>query len=266
MKRVYSLNATSTPPTRPAGLEQGYPRMEAPFTTAGPWWYHMVSEELLSAIVAWGLTPNDEVVNQLGTVVAAIKQALQENDDELALVAANTMPYGALLPWPGPTPPSGYIKANGILLPRSGEAAYPKLTQAVLGGGLMTVTEANWNANPGAYTLGDGSSTLRVPDYRGLTIKGHHDGSNARTTNTTRALGSYEADDVKSHIHQYLDIWYRENGQSGSGYGEPVGFGTGSSSTDNDNGSAQILRNSFATGGPENTVRNASALICIRAY
>ncbi len=258
MKRVYSLNATSTPPTRPAGLEQGYPRMGAPFTTAGPWWYHMVTEELLSAITAWGLVPNDEIVNQLGTVIAAIKQALQENDDELAVVAANTMPYGALLPWPGPTPPSGYIKANGILLPRSGEAAYPKLTQAVLGGGLMTVTEANWAANPGAYTLGDGSNTIRVPDYRGLTIKGHHDGSNARTTNTTRTLGSYEADEIKSHNHKQ-----RATGpdwdQSGQG-------GSNASGTLYGDYDRELNTWTNLTGGPENTVRNASALICIRAY
>lgn len=254
MKRVYSLNATSTPPTRPAGLEQGFPRMTAPFTTAGPWWYHMVTEELLSAITAWGLVPNDEIVNQLGTVIAAIKQALQENDDELAVVAANTMPYGALLPWPGPTPPSGYIKANGILLPRSGEAAYPKLTQAVLGGGLMTVAEANWSANPGAYTLGDGTSTIRIPDYRGLTIKGHHDGSNARTTNTTRALGSYEADEIKSHFHQYL--------LGGSNVNQ-----IGGNQTDAGDANRGLpALNTTNTGGAENTVRNASALICVRAY
>lgn len=210
----------------------------------------MVTEELLSAIIAWGLVPNDEIVNQLGTVIAAIKQALQENDDELAVVAANTMPYGALLPWPGPTPPSGYIKANGILLPRSGEAAYPKLTQTVLSGALMTVAEADWVNNPGTYTLGNGSSTIRIPDYRGLTIKGHHDGSNARTTNTTRALGSYEADEVKLHAHGVV-------------YGSSEGDNT-STVTNGQGGSGTLSTN--GTGGNENTVRNASALICIRAY
>lgn len=114
----------------------------------------------------------------------------------------------------------------------------------------MTVSEANWSANPGAYTLGDGSSTLRVPDYRGLTIKGHHDGSNARTTNTTRALGSYEADEVKRHNHTYAAPLSVNNISLNNipGY---VGRNDGFTSL---------------TGGPENTVRNASALICIRAY
>ena len=236
-------------------MEQGYPRMEAPFTTAGPWWYHMVTEELINAILAGGLVPSDDQLNQLATVISTIKQALETNNTELALVAANTMPYGALLPWPGPTPPSGYIKANGVLLPRSGGASYPKLTTAVLGGSLITVTEANWGNNPGAYTLGDGSTTIRVPDYRGLTIKGHHDGSNARTTNTTRTLGSYEADDIKSHTHPMTAAALALIGGVGFDGGGLYGNAVGSS--------GGLI--GYA-GGAENTVRNASALICIRAY
>ena len=62
----------------------------------------------------------------------------------------------------------------GRLDPRDGQlvsrTTFPDLAQAVINGRVPVVPEAEWLADPlkrGAYTLGDGSTTIRVPDYNG---------------------------------------------------------------------------------------------------
>lgn len=255
MHRFYQADVSATPPPRPAGGQRGYPTATPVPTIPGPYWHHMVTEEIISAIVAGGLQLDDENVGQLGQVISAIIQSVNSNAQLLTTMSGTTMPYGALIPWPGPTPPEGFIKANGSLMDRSGPASYPKLTQAILSGRLQVVTEANWPNNPGAYTLGDGATTIRVPDVRGLVLKGHHDGSSTRTTNITRLLGSYEGDEIKSHSHsmnaQALALIGGVGFDGGGLYGGSVGT------------SSNLVN---PTGGLENTVRNISVLWCIRAY
>lgn len=250
MHRFHQADVSATPPLKPAGGQRGYPTATPVPTVPGPYWYHAVTEEIISAIIAGGLQLDDDNVGQLGIVISGIIQSVNANAQTLQNISGTTMPYGALMPWPGPTPPDGYIKSNGILLDRAGQASYPKLTQAVLGGRLQVVTEANWPNNPGAYTLGDGATTIRIPDARGLVLKGHHDGSSTRTTNITRLLGSYEADEVKNHSHggvpqQMGDV---DRGGQGSAF------------------SIDSFGSTGLTGGLENTVRNISVLWCIRAY
>lgn len=253
MHRIYYADVSQTPPTKPSGGQRGYPTATPVPTVPGPYWYHMVTEEIISAILAGGVALDEDAVGQLGIVITSLVQSANANAQVLQTISGQTMPYGALLPWPGPTPPSGYIKANGILLDRSGQASYPKLTDAVLSGSLMVTSEANWVNNPGTYTLGDGASTIRIPDGRGLVLKGHHDGSPTRTTNTTRALGSYEGDVVGSHNHA---IWgdIRQNFSGGGRL--PTAGGEGLESW---------VYTEF-TGGIENLVRNMSVLWCVRAY
>lgn len=62
---------------------------------------------------------------------------------------------------------NGTIPGDGQLLSRT---VYADLFTEVVAGRVPVVTEANWIANPanrGSYTLGDGSTTFRVPDYNG---------------------------------------------------------------------------------------------------
>lgn len=62
---------------------------------------------------------------------------------------------------------AGWIPGDGQTLPR---ATYPDITEAVLAGRVPVVSEAEWWADSlkrGCYTLGDGSTTIRVPDYNG---------------------------------------------------------------------------------------------------
>ena len=51
MERVYQSSVDASPPSPPASPVTGYPRpgnpqTATPATKPGPWWYHMMTEEL----------------------------------------------------------------------------------------------------------------------------------------------------------------------------------------------------------------------------
>ncbi|QQB32834.1 phage tail protein [Achromobacter deleyi] len=77
-------------------------------------------------------------------------------------------PVASIAWWPLRTSiPAGQIPADGQTVSR---ATFPDLAAMVTGGKVPVVTEADWQADPlkrGAYTLGDGSTTLRMPDFNG---------------------------------------------------------------------------------------------------
>jgi len=63
--------------------------------------------------------------------------------------------------------PAGQIPLDGQTVSR---ATYPELTAMVLAGTLPVGVEATWQSDPtqrGKYTLGDGSTTIRLPDLNG---------------------------------------------------------------------------------------------------
>lgn len=62
---------------------------------------------------------------------------------------------------------TGYAAGDGQTLPR---ALYPDAVAAIQAGLVPVCTDADWLADPskrGCYTLGDGATTFRVPDYNG---------------------------------------------------------------------------------------------------
>ncbi|QIW86562.1 tail collar protein [Achromobacter phage AMA2] len=64
--------------------------------------------------------------------------------------------------------PAGQIPQDGQEVSR---ATYPDLAAMVIAGTLPVVAEATWQSDPtqrGKYTLGDGSTTIRVPDLNGM--------------------------------------------------------------------------------------------------
>lgn len=63
--------------------------------------------------------------------------------------------------------PAGQIPQDGQIVLR---ATYPDLAAMVIAGTLPVVAEATWQSDPtqrGKYTLGDGSTTIRLPDLNG---------------------------------------------------------------------------------------------------
>ncbi|MGK8222245.1 phage tail protein [Achromobacter xylosoxidans] len=78
------------------------------------------------------------------------------------------IPVGAVAWWSlRSSIPAGQIPADGQTISR---AAFPDLAAMVAAGTVPVVPEADWQADPlkrGSYTAGDGSTTIRVPDFNG---------------------------------------------------------------------------------------------------
>lgn len=160
--------------------------------------------------------------------------------------SAGPVPVGATIWINGTAAPPGYLKENGALISR---ATYPALTTYALASGNM-VTEAVWagGANS-AFSSGDLSTTIRLPDARGEFIRAYDDG---RGVDSGRAMGSHQADELKSHAHTVSGGTLAGTISSisdGSNRGTPVGV-------------AAIVIN--ATGGVETRPRNNVKLACIK--
>ena len=271
MKSLFEANASSTPPSFPVGLEAGYPKDGDSSTIPGAWWHYMVTEEIVRAIIAGGLTPAGNDVGQLGAIITTFKALLDSHTNLIAALQSNTLPYGTIIPWAGTVAPTGFIKASGQILTRTGTGSYPKLTDAVLNGGkLSVVSDALWTAGrKGVFSLGNGVSTIRCPDLRAEFIRGLDDSAGI---DINRLIGSWQAQMLAYHRH--VDPYSEAGvGPFGSSY---IGNQWGSHSTDYDNlwnftndgsdVSATNPTNASGVMGAETRPRNVALLFCIKAY
>ncbi len=92
MDRVYESGAAAAPPGQPASPSTGYPtagnpQTAVPATKPGPWWYHMVTEELRAVVAAAGITPSHTDVTQL---VTAIRRLIDGGDYKPSARVATT--------------------------------------------------------------------------------------------------------------------------------------------------------------------------------
>lgn len=114
-------------------------------------------------------------VSAYDTRITAVETQAGENTDAitaaLALVNA-VVPIGITVDWPLPTLPNDrFIWARGQVVNRADYPALWAVVQAV------AVDESVWSANRQfAYSVGDGSTTFRVPDRRGRGAVGYADG------------------------------------------------------------------------------------------
>lgn len=129
------------------------------------------------------------------------------------------------------TPPSGWLKANG--------AAVSRTTYAALFAAIGTT-----------FGAGDGSTTFNLPDLRGEFLRGVDDG---RGVDIGRGLGSYQADEIKSHTINVPNSGYEGNVTGSWFYGER---GNG-----NNNQAANTIT---YNGGKETRPRNMALLACIK--
>ena len=118
--RKWQANAAASPPTAPVSPSTGYPtngNVSVAPTTPGDWWYHMIGEELRSVIVAAGLTPTHNLVNQL---LAALNGGWGMAKS-LGTTGYITLPGGLIMQWgAGSTTGTGYIAtAYPIAFPTS---------------------------------------------------------------------------------------------------------------------------------------------------
>lgn len=107
MDRTFESGSAASPPSAPASPSTGYPTagnpsLAIPATKPGPWWYHMINEELRAVISAAGITPDHEDVTQLmqaiqsliasgGASKTPVRAATTANIASLAGGAPNTL-------------------------------------------------------------------------------------------------------------------------------------------------------------------------------
>lgn len=196
---------------------------------------------------------NDLVANLLAVLTAGGVTPVKGEDNNLrdailAMIAGGTVPVGAIVSFAATAAPTGYVKANGVLLSR---ATYASLWAHAQASGAI-VSDATWLAGrPGAWSTGDGSTTFRIPDFRGLFMRGFHDGSGTYETDTARTLGSYQADELKSHNH-----FLKTRQQSGTVNPEIPSDSQGTYD--------EAAITTMNTGGTETRPKNTASLICIK--
>ncbi len=135
----------------------------------------------------------------------------------------------------------GYVQEFGTVL-RNGQiylrALYPRLWALVSANPSLIVTESQWTT-PGTaglqyqsfFSSGDGSTTFRVPDDRGLFERAL---DLARGTDADRfaaslygVVGSFQADQLKSHQHStQIDVWTGSGVAGGSAVQKSPGTST----------------------------------------
>lgn len=156
--------------------------------------------EILAAIAAAGLVPDEGNLNQLA--------------EAIELIAGRAVPVGTKITIMGSSAPAGFLKINGALLTR---AAFPALW-AHAEASNMLVTEAAWASNMGSFSSGDLATTFRLPDARGIFERAWDDG---RGLDAGRVLGSWQDSANRSHTHSATMVG--TNGPDSTGGTEFVG-------------------------------------------
>ena len=167
-----------------------------------------------------------------------------------AIPAADATPAGTVIYSARSTAPTGYLKANGAAVSRS--------TYATLFAAIGTV-----------YGAGDGSTTFNVPELRGEFARGLDDG---RGIDTSRALGSAQAQSYQSHNHSVTDPGHSHSFNSnGSNLAGRINPGISNAFAGNGIGDVSFAINTNTTGitvdnsgSTETRPRNVALLACIK--
>jgi len=190
-----------------------------------------IKTQIDNAITAAGLTPDATVLDRLAIAIQT-----------LALGGKNIgIPFWHM----GDTPPVGSMAFTGQLLSRT---VYETLWDALnnADNNINVISDADWLAGrTGCWSAGDGSTTFRAPKVLGDFLRVW---DSTGLIDDSRVLGSWQADEFKSHNHSLGLRKSNNNYSSGSGNG-PM---TGSS------------LNSGDTGGTETRPRNTAWMLCFR--
>lgn len=176
--------------------------------------------------------------------------------------ASSASRVGAIEWFTGNVAPPGYVKINGVLLPR---ASYSDLYAYAVASGNMAANDGAWTS--GQFSPGDGATTFRIPDWRGYHPRAWDDG---RGIDAGRTIGSVQADQLlihahpivdPGHLHQYNRLDDGTNASAGP-YGTAVN--ANSKPLVNTGASATGITVSNSTGGSETRVKTIAALACIK--
>gem|GEM_PF-1339273 len=162
----------------------------------------------------------------------------------ILLHTSGILPTGTVADMYGRAAPDGWLELDGSTRTRS---AYPSLW-AYAQAQSVVVAESGWASSFTLFSSGDGSTTFRLPDLRGISRRGWDHG---RGLDPSRSLGSYQADQMPAHTHTY------RQGQTGAG---TAGGG--------DANIGRIWDDSAQTGsagsGSEVRVKSVALMTCIK--
>lgn len=114
-----------------------------------------------------------------------------------AVKASASSPPGTIVFVPAISPLPNTLKINGALISR---ATYSRLYTFAAASGNISATDAAWLS--GGFSPGDGTTTFRLPDYRGYSLRMWDDG---RGIDVGRTIGSVQADQLLQHTHGVTD-------------------------------------------------------------
>ena len=233
MNRYNRGAGAASPPSAPAAPDnefftEGNPGLGVPATQPGPWWFHMISEELRAVIVAGGLTPDHTDLSQLSSAIQAMIASSSIN------IPAGQVDYFAMN-----AAPTGYLKANGAAISRT---AYADLFTAI----------------GTTFGVGDGSTTFNLPDLRGEFLRGWDDG---RGIDSGRAFGSAQAHGVNMNGTIEQVMGFNGSALSSSGVLSSSRTASGVAATGAERAYHTITING---GSTETRPRNIALLPCIK--
>ncbi|WP_448106573.1 phage tail-collar fiber domain-containing protein [Pseudomonas azerbaijanoccidentalis] len=164
-----------------------------------------------------------------------IKDTYTKPEIEALIAQASALPVGTVVAFPVNKIAPGFLEVDGSV---KSIATYPDL-----GAFLGT-----------AFNKGDeGAGNFRLPESRGEFLRGWDHG---RGIDAGRAIGSYQTDDFKSHLHSqtYMGSGAAANRNLGDSVGNIAG------------GSILSNNTTTSTGGTETRPRNLAVLWCIKAW
>ncbi|MDM8190905.1 phage tail protein [Pseudomonas koreensis] len=167
-----------------------------------------------------------------------IKDSYTKAEVEALIAKASALPVGSIVAFPVDAPPPGFLELDNSV---KSSATYPDLS-AYLGG---------------KFNKGDeGVGNFRLPEARGEFLRGWDHG---RGVDAGRGLGSWQADDNKSHAHTVTRMQAFANAS-----------GSNPSAVVVDNGNTAVMTNFAAgfnsSGGAEARPRNIAVMWCIKAW
>lgn len=123
----------------------------------------------------------------------------------------------------GYTQKANTVIANGSLISRT---AFPRLWEYAQSLGTSIVSDATWTGvadYKGFFSTGNGSTTFRVPDLRGMFLRGLDLSRGISFGRNSENPGGYEADEFKAHSHGYEGVTNPSGGGDGGRKSVPAG-------------------------------------------
>ncbi|UVL97951.1 phage tail protein [Pseudomonas atacamensis] len=191
-------------------------------------------------------------VNDRGIVVSGdspetlaglgIKDSYTKPEVDAIIAQASALPVGATVAFPLNKVAPGFLELDGSV---KSIATYPDLA-AFLGT---------------AFNKGDeGAGNFRLPESRAEFLRGWDHG---RGVDAGRAVGSYQAEEIREHMH-YMAARYA--GGSGTSVAATVQLGFSGQPETNSKTSGVEALNGDAMGGVETRPRNLAVMWCIKAW